>query len=750
MKFVRNPIALAVAFALPAMWQGASAQNNPTPPKTQLMDEVVINASKIDNIESSAASLDGASLAPLRAAASDTATLLRDIPGVSLYGAGGVSSLPVIHGMADDRVRVKVDGMDLISACANHMNSPLSYIDPSNVGSIKVFADITPVSAGGDSIAGTIQVNSAAPEFAGAGEGTLLKGQAGVFQRSNDNARGANLSATVASEKLSLSYAGSTTEAGNYKSAKDFKAAAQSTGTSAFLAGNEVGSSSYKSENQSLGLALRHENHLLELKLGLQNIPYQGFPNQRMDMTGNDSRQLNFRYAGQYRWGALEARIYNENTRHRMNFLEDKLTIGAKGMPMDTEGKTTGALLKADIALSERDILRVGSEYQRYRLNDWWDPISATAGMMAPNTFWNIDNGQRDRFDVFGEWEARWNPQWQSQLGVRSSTVRMNTGNVQGYNAMGGMMGYGDPSNPASIPGAFNARDRRKTDNNIDVTALLRYTPDAEKTFAAGYARKTRSPNLYERFAWSTNNTMVMNMINWTGDANGYVGNLDLQPEVANTLSATASWHDAAQEQWALNVTPYYTYVQDYIDARRCPVAMGTACTAANRDAQTGFVYLQFINQTARLYGVDISGHLPLARNSGFGAFTASGLLGYVNGKNDTTGDNLYNIMPLNAKLAVVQRLGNWTNTVEGQFVDAKTNVSQVRNELKTGGYGLLNLRSSYEWKQVRLDVGIDNALNRFYASPLGGAYVGQKPMIYGTPVPGMGRSIYTGLNIRF
>lgn len=33
-----------------------------------------------------------------RAAVSDTAKLLEDTPGVSLYGAGGVSSLPVIHG----------------------------------------------------------------------------------------------------------------------------------------------------------------------------------------------------------------------------------------------------------------------------------------------------------------------------------------------------------------------------------------------------------------------------------------------------------------------------------------------------------------------------------------------------------------------------------------------------------------------------------------------------------------------------
>ncbi|HOD75978.1 MAG TPA: hypothetical protein PKJ17_08120, partial [Syntrophorhabdaceae bacterium] len=39
----------------------------------------------------------------------DLQSTLRDVPGVSLYGAGGVSSMPAIHGLADDRIRIKVD-----------------------------------------------------------------------------------------------------------------------------------------------------------------------------------------------------------------------------------------------------------------------------------------------------------------------------------------------------------------------------------------------------------------------------------------------------------------------------------------------------------------------------------------------------------------------------------------------------------------------------------------------------------------
>jgi iron complex outermembrane receptor protein len=756
-----RPLPWAVALALPALsllcGQALAADE-----KSSTLPVVTVSDVKPELFPAGAVVIDAAGVSRQLSRSSDSARLLSDIPGLSLYGAGGVSSLPVIHGLADDRLRIKVDGMDLISACGNHMNPPLSYIAPTSVGSIQVFAGITPVSVGGDSIGGAIVVNSAAPEFAKPGESTLVKGQAGTFYRSNGNAKGANVSATVATDQFNLTYNGSTVESGNFTAGGDFKPAGpafKADGKSLYtspkwLDGDEVGSSMYQSTNQSVGLALRHENHLLELKLGVQDIPYQGFPNQRMDMTGNASEQANLRYTGQYDWGTLQARVYDEHTRHKMNFLEDKAywypgkavppliaAIPAPGMPMDTEGKNTGAVLKADVLLSARDTLRVGGEYQRYRFSDWWD--ASGNGGMSPNTFKSINNGERDRLAAFAEWEARWSPQWMSQFGVRHETVTMNTGVVQGYN-----------TSYLADATAFNAANRSSTDNNLDLSALARYTADSSKTLEFGYARKTRSPNLYERFAWSTGG-MAMNMINMVGDGNGYVGNLALKPEIAHTLSATADWHDAEQKSWGLKVTPYFTYVQDYINARRCSSA-NTNCGAANQAATTGFVFLQYVNQDAQLYGLDISGYAPLAKTT-YGDFTATGMLNYVKGKTTSgTDDNLYNMMPLNAKLAVVQRTGAWIHTAEALLVSAKTDVSLIRNEQSTAGYGLLNLRSSYEWKMARLDFGVDNALNRLYDSPLGGAYVGQGTTMppgvapYNLAVPGAGRSVNVGVTVKF
>jgi iron complex outermembrane receptor protein len=98
----------------------------------------------------------------------------------------------------------------------------------------------------------------------------------------------------------------------------------------------------------------------------------------------------------------------------------------------------------------------------------------------------------------------------------------------------------------------------------------------------------------------------------------------------------------------------------------------------------------------------------------------------FVRGENRGTGDNLYHIMPLNLKTALSHRLGAWTNTLEAEMVEEKDRISRVRNEVVTPDFTLVNVRSSYEWKHARLDIALENALNKFYLPPLGGAYVGQ------------------------
>ena len=90
------------------------------------------------------------------------------------------------------------------------------------------------------------------------------------------------------------------------------------------------------------------------------------------------------------------------------------------------------------------------------------------------------------------------------------------------------------------------------------------------------------------------------------------------------------------------------------------------------------------------------------------------------------------------------------------QSVQAKNSGSDVRNEIQTAGYTLFNLRASHTWKQVRVDFGVENLADKFYYLPTGGAYVGQGTTMsinavpWGIAVPGMGRSVYAAINVKF
>lgn len=718
---------VAALAAVVVQAQAQTAQNLPTVNVEDVRDTTpnqlaggagAAASSSPASLASPPVTITGDSIFTRAAGTSDSASLVNDIPGGAAWGAGGVSSLPALNGQGADRVQVAINSMLISPACPNEMNPPLSFVNPAMIAKMQAYLGVAPVSAGGDYTGGKIIVEVAPPKFAPAGEGWQSSVMLSGFYRSINNSYGVDASATLANKDTSITYTGGWVRAGDYRAAD----------------GTKVKSTLYEMQNHALSISKQTFGNLFTFQVGGQFIPYQGYVNQYMDMTDNRSLFMNGRYEGVFDWGKFEASAFVHKIRHTMGFIAPDKT---GDMPMDTRTTDAGYSIKATIAATGQDAIRIGNEFYHTRLDDWWNPVAGSM-MMGPDTFININDGKRSRLGTFVEWERRWNSQWSTVLGVRNDIVWMNTGNVQGYNAMS----YGTDA------AAFNALDRARTDVNIDGSALVRYEANSSSTYELGFARKTRSPNLYERYAWSTG-MMAMNMIGWYGDGNGYVGNVDLKPEKAHTVSFTAGWHDPAQRVWEVKVTPYYSYVQDYIDVDRCfMAAMSMTCGSMNLTAQSGFVYLRFANHDAELYGVNLAGKVALWDNAGYGSGVLRGNLNYVRGQR-TDGINLYRIMPINGKLAIDHTLGGWTNSVELQLVGAKTEVSQVHNELTTGAYALVNLRTGYQWKNVRVDAGIDNLFNRYYDLPLGGAdlTIGRQ---YGYNVPGPGRSFNGRLTVTF
>ncbi|AVA15017.1 TonB-dependent receptor [Sphingopyxis sp. MG] len=660
-------------------------------------------------------------LRDLQTGLSDTAAILRTVPGVSGYGAGGFSTLPVIRGLESQRLTVLVDGVAIASACPNDMNPPLSYTDPQTVGAIDVITGVSPVSYGGDSIGGIIRVESAPPRFAQEGE-TLLTGEASAFYRSNGDGFGGSLSVTAASDRISLTYNGSYTQADNFKG------------------GDALGivrSSEYAKTDHSLNLAAQVGSGLIELKGGYHFAPYEGFPNQYMDMTSNKSWFLNGHYAGVFDWGNLDLRANWRDTDHVMNFLDDKGGAATGGMPMNTEVHSAGYAVQADILLGAAGTLRVGNEFQHQWLNDYWPPVAGNM-MMGPNVFININGAKRDRLGTFLEWEKSWDRGFTLIAGIRNDQLWMNTGTVAPYGT--GMMQMADVMAAA----AFNAADRKRHDSNWSGSVLARYALSDNVEIEAGYARKVRSPNIYERYSWGRGG-MASRMIGWFGDGNGYVGNLALRPEKADTLSAALSISGGGKDGWSFKIAPYYTHVDDYIDAVKL------ASFTDMMGNPTGFDQLQFVNQKAEIYGIDISGAVPLWTSSSAGTARLTGRASWLRGQNLTDHGPLYHQMPFNAALGLEHRIGGLETRIDLDIVTEKDRADPTRNEPRTGSYALLNVQFAYRIDNVRLTLGADNLFDKAYYAPLGGMSLGDlKATGVVRPVPGRGRSVNAGVTVAF
>ena len=254
-----------------------------------------------------------------------------------------------------------------------------------------------------------------------------------------------------------------------------------------------------------------------------------------------------------------------------------------------------------------------------------------------------------------------------------------------------------------------------------------------------GFSRKTRSPNLYERYTWSSM-AMAASMTNWFGDLHGWVGNMDLRPETANTLALSYEWHDPGQDDWHLKASAQYSRIDDYITGEQ----IGTASMGRR-------AIFRFVNHDAEMFSLNLEGAKALGE--WHGDWSLSGQLSYTRGKDRTTGENLYNIMPLNAKIALGHRAGNWTNAIELEAAAGKTRLADDRMEAATGGYGLVHLRSSYQTGAVQVDFAVENLFDRDYALPLGGmdrakfrdGANGSEALVHG-----QGRSVSLGVSYKF
>lgn len=659
----------------------------------------------------------GEAIARRKASGEDSVSLLLGEPGVAVQAGGGTTALPVVRGMADDRMLVTVDGAEATAFCPNHMNPPGSYVLAGSVTSIALSPTLSPVSAGGDNIGGVIAITTRGPVFAAAGEGSRTEGEASFTYRGVVDGGSASVRASVAGERLSLGVESAWARGENYRSGY----------------GRDVLSTEYQTYDAAVTLAARTDQGVVSLRAGRQFTPYQAFANQRMDMTENAGAFADLRYDGGYAWGEVSARLSWRDVEHEMNFLPDK----GGDMPMLTHGVDLGLALAVTLPVGDDASLALGLDVRRTDLDDWWPPVAGSM-MMGPNHYLNINDGSRDRTGLWAEWTGPLWGGWTGVAGLRLERVETNAGDVQPY-SWTGMMNAAD----AAAATTFNARDRKRADDVADLTLLARWDPSPAVSLELGYARKTRAPNLYERYAWGMGQ-MSSAMTSLAGDANAYVGDMDLRPETANNLGATLRLSSlTANRQVAVSL--FNAEIEDYVDAD--PLAVF--------GPGGSFARLRFANHDARVQGAEVSGRTDLWTVGGLAPAVLTGSVSWVRGENRDTGEGLYHMAPLTSRVTLEQPLGAWTAVAELEMVGEKDRVNALRNEPVTDSYALFNLRGVWRpTERLRVDVAIENLSDEAYDLPLGGVSFGDFKAGGMVPpiaaLPGPGRSFNLGLTVGF
>ena len=274
---------------------------------------------------------------------------------------------------------------------------------------------------------------------------------------------------------------------------------------------------------------------------------------------------------------------------------------------------------------------------------------------------------------------------------------------------------------------AFNAADRARSDDNLN-WAVNAARPVATNTeFVAGLSRKLRSPSFQERYLW-----VPMESTGGLADGNLYVGNIDLEPEVAHELDAGFDWNTGRHY-----FTPrvFYRDVKDYIQG------------VPNGDTWMGNPVFQFSNVDAELYGFDAGWGFGLTR-----AMRVDGGISIVHGRRTDIEDRLYRIAPPNVNAELTYAVARSTFGFEGIFYSPQDNVSETNFEQTTPGYAVYNASWRYAVKpDAEFRFGVDNIFDRVYQDHLAGYNrVADSDVPVGERLPGAGRNIYAGLTVSF
>ena len=661
----------------------------------------------------------------------DTADILKAVPGANVNKNGPMTGIAQYRGMYGTRVNVQVDGLNVAPAGPNWMDPPLSHLAPAQLESIDVIRGISPVSAGAESIGGTITTKKAHIPFA-TGDEVSSHGNISTGYDSNNSAYtvGGQLGASSKHDRFQVQ--------GNFDKGQDIKA------------GNSLDIVPTQYKRSTFGADYGHQFGSGEFNLGYghEKVDNSGSPALPMDIIYVKGNAFSAGYKSNDDIVGTQwlTDIHYMDTDHKMdNYSLRKFPVmlGMGSAPMKryatTNAKDFAYNIRAAIPMSFGTWTMGTDGWMAKHNADVFDPNNAAFLLN------NYNDVTRNRYSLFSEWNANITDDFGIQLGVRYSRINMNAGKVRTSGFSGMLL-----TRINKLSTNFNNSQLSQKDNLFDITLQLSQRVNDQLTFKVGAARKQRAPSYQERYLWSPLESTA-----GLADKRTYVGDVNLSPETSYNVDAGFDWKS---ERGYVTPRVFFKRVKNYIqgtaltsgDAYNFRVAQGNMlkgggfCTANPTDPFC--VPLQFSNTDAEFYGAD----------AGFGVnitdrVALDGTISYVRGKRKDITDNLYRIAPLNSTINLSYYGDAWSVSAQSMLYGKQDKVSSTNSEQKTAGYSVFNLQGRYAISRgIEFSAGINNILDRFYQDHLSGYnristdVNGQASAVAtGARLPGQGRNYF-------
>ena len=660
-----------------------------------------------------------------KGASSDVSTAMKQVPGGSVHGNGQISGQTYYRGLFGPRMNVLIDGRHIRSGGPNWMDPPLHYMPNALMESFEVQRGIDSVS-NGSNLGTTVIVTPKSSQFNSSDEFSL-ESDITLSGHSVDSGYNAGGLIGIANDMHRFHITGSRDDGDSYRSGD---------GT--------VKGTEYERDSVGAGYGIQFGGvHELAFDARYVGSKDTGTPALPLDLDFFHTQLYNASYIGEIENFVVEFDVFHTDVEHRMKNYELRdppdFNIGPNPPPfqgtdrrrVDVDSEDTGARLSFSTGIRNGEI-SFGIDGNSAEHNSVvTDPDFS---MFRVN---NFNDSESDNLGIFTEWQGTIE-KIDVEMGIRYQRVDMDSGDVSITPVI--------LAPAVRLANAFNASDRSETDDNIDWVVKGRMPLNEEVNIIAGYARKTRSPSYIERYSW-----IPLNVNAGLGDGNNYVGDIDLKPEWTNQFELGLEWAD---NRAFFNPSAYYQRINNYIQGVPTDDADVVFVSRLNGDPTP----LQFANVEAEIYGIDADWGYQLDDLWGL-----SGRAAYMRGKRRDINDNLYNIAPPSASIALTRSFGNGFATVEGVAVARQTKISDTitddpanpnNTNDSTPGYGLVNVYGEYNpvsMPNASLQLGVENLLDKEHTDHLNGFNrVAGNGVAVGERLPGPGINAFVSLNILF